>query len=100
MEKYRIRIFPIAQQDMLEFVDYINMLSPKAASEQYDALIKNIGTLETLSERCPLCKDTQLRLRGYRTLQVNNYIVFYVVNADTVEIRGILYAKRQYESLL
>lgn len=100
MEKYKIKIFPIAQNDMAEMVEYINTLSPQAALEHYDLVVQQIETLTTMPERCPLCKDTQLRLRGYRTLLVKNYIVFYVVNGDTVEIRRILYARRQYESLL
>jgi plasmid stabilization system protein ParE len=53
-----------------------------------------------MPERCPLAKDIQLRLRGYRMLLVKNYIVFYLVSDKTVEIRRILYARRQYEGLL
>jgi hypothetical protein len=53
-----------------------------------------------MPERCPLAKDTQLRMRGYRTLLVKNYIVFYVINGKTVEVRRILFARRQYEELL
>ena len=100
MEKYKVRIFPIAQNDMREMVDYINTLSPESALEHYDLVIKKIHGLETMPERCPLCKDVQLRLRGYRTLLVKNYIIFFVLNGNVVEIRRILYFRRQYEKLL
>ena len=100
MERYNVRIFPSAQKDMRDIVDYLNTLSPEVAIRYYDLIIEKVGTLSTLPERCPLAKDIQLRLRGYRTLLVKNYIVFYVVTGKTVEVRRILYARRQYAPLL
>ena len=100
MEQYNVKIFPAAQNDLLDIVDYLNTLSSDAAIRYYDLIIEKAGTLATMPKRCPLAKDTQLRLRGYRTLLVKNYIVFFVVNGKTVEIRRILYARRQYDGLL
>jgi len=100
MEEYEVKIFPVAQDDLRDIVDYLNTLFPDAAIRYYDLIIEKVGTLTTMPERCPLVKDTQLRLRGYRMLVVNNYIVLYVISGKTVEIRRILYARRQYEALL
>ncbi len=100
MELYNVIIFPAAQNDLREIVDYLNTLSAEAAIQYYDSIVEKVGTLTTMPEPCPLAKDTQLRLRGYRTLLVKNYIVFYTINGKTVEIRRILYARRQYEGLL
>lgn len=100
MEKYNIVIFPTAINDFDEIVDYLTTLSEQAAVKYYDLLVEKINGLSEMPERCPLVRDTQLRLRGYRTLMVKNYIVFYVINGKTVEIRRILYARRQYEGLL
>ena len=96
MEQYNVKIFPTAQSDLKDIVD----LSSEAALRYYDLIVEKIGTLQVMPERCALARDTQLRLRGYRLLFVKNYIVFFVVNGRTVEVRRILYAKRQYESLL
>ena len=100
MEQYKVKIFPTAQNDLRDIADYLNTLSPDAAVRYYDLIIEQVGTLSTMPERCPLAKDTQLRLRGYRMLLVKNYIVFYVISGKTVEIRRILYARRQYKDLL
>jgi plasmid stabilization system protein ParE len=62
--------------------------------------VEKIGTLQTFPERCAFAKDTQLRLQGYRLLHVKNYTVFFVINGNIVEIRRILYARRQYEKIL
>ncbi len=100
MEKFKIKIFPSAQKDLLEIVDYINTLSPQAAIRYYDLIVEKIESIAKIPERCPLAKDVQLKLRGYRTLYVENYVVFYVVKGAVVEIRRILYARRQYVDLL
>ncbi|MCL2164111.1 MAG: type II toxin-antitoxin system RelE/ParE family toxin [Oscillospiraceae bacterium] len=99
MEQYNVKVFPKAQNDLQDIVDYLNTLSHDAAIRYFDLIIEKVGTLTTMPERCPLVKDTQLRLRGYRTLLVKNYIVFYVINGKTVEIRRILYARRQYQEM-
>jgi len=100
MEQYSVKIFPTAQNDLRDIVDYLNTLSPDAAIRYYDLIVEKVRTLATMPERCPLVKDTQLRLRGYRTLLIKNYIVFYIISGKTVEIRRILFSRRQYESLL
>ena len=100
MEQYEVKIFPTAQNDLRDIVDYLNTLSPDAALKYYDLIVEQIGTLQMMPMRCALARDTQLRLRGYRLLPVKNYIVFFVVSGNTVEIRRILYSKRQYQDLL
>jgi len=100
MEQYSVKIFPTAQSDLKNIIDYLNTLSPVAALRHYDLIVEKIGSLQTMPECCVLARDRQLRLRGYRLLHIENYIVFYIVNGNTVEIRRILYAKRQYEEVL
>ena len=100
MEKYRLLIFPSARQDLRDIVEYVNELSPDAAIKLYDAIVDGIGSLEHLPLRCPLIKIPEFRANGYRLLAVKNYLVFYVVNGTTVEIRRIMYERRRYELLL
>lgn len=97
---YNVKVYETAKADLRDIVEYLNTLSPQSAIKYYDLLVEKIKSLEDMPERCQLVKDTQLRLRGYRALYVDNYIVFYVINSDVVQIRRILYAKRQYEWML
>jgi len=99
MEEYSVRISPAAQNDFLDLVEHLESLPPSAAVDYYELFMEKVGTLASAPESCPLARDTQLRLRGYRMLPVENYIVFYVVNGRHVELRRILYARRQYERL-
>lgn len=100
MEHYNIEIFPTAKQDLLDIISYLNTLSPDTALKYYDLLIEEIGSLSELPERYPHPKDLALKAKGYRYLLVKNYLVFYVVSGKTVQIRRILYARRDYSSLL
>ena len=100
MENYKIRIYPAAKQDLLDIVDYLNTLSPDTALRYYDLLTEEIISLSQMPERYPHPKDLALTAKGYRYLSVRNYLVFYVVAGDTVQIRRILYGRRDYKALL
>ena len=100
MDKYKVKIYPAAQMDLNNIVSYLNTLSPQAAIRYYDLLVEKIGSLVEIPERCPFVRDIALKAKGYRYLIVENYLVFFVIKGDTVQIRRILYNKRQYKRLL
>ena len=100
MDKYKVKIYPAAQMDLNDIVSYLNTLSPQAAIRYYDLLVEKIGSLVEIPERCPFVRDIALKAKGYRYLIVENYLVFFVVKGDTVQIRRILYNKSQYKGLL
>ena len=100
MDVYKIKIYPTAKKDLQEIIDYLNTLSLQAALRYYDLLIAEIESLSQMPFRCPKPRDIALAAKGYRHLIVENYLVFYVVARDTVQIRRILYAKRNYRRIL
>ena len=100
MEQYEVRIFPTAQQDLLDVIDYLNTLSQDSALKYYDRLTSEIASLSTMPERCPRPRDLALAAKGSRSLVGGNYLVFYVVAGNVVQIRRILYARRDYRQLL
>ena len=101
MEKlYEVRIYPSAKQDLLEIIDYLNTLSADTALGYYDLLTEQIQSLERMPERCPVPRNAFLKAKGYRYLIVKNYLVFFVVVEDVVQIRRILYKRRNYLDLL
>ena len=100
MGKYKIRIYSNAKMDLKDIVSYLNTLSPQAALRYYDLSVEQIGSLAEMPERCPFVRDVALKAKGYRYLIAENYLVFFVIKADTVQIRRIIYGKRNYEWLL
>ena len=87
MEKYEVKIFSTAKQDLLEIIDYLNTLSPETALRYYDKLTEEIGGLSHMPERCPRPRDLALAAKGYRYLIVENYLVFYTISGQTVQIQ-------------
>ena len=100
MENYDVILYPTAKQDLLDIIDYLNTLSPDAALRYYDLLTEEIASLSKMQKRCPRPKDLALAAKGYRYLIVKDYLVFYVVSGQTVQIRRILYGRRDYQALL
>lgn len=100
MDKYKVRIYPTAKQDLMDIIDYLNTLSPEVALRYYDLLTEQIASLSHMPGRYPRPKDLALAAKGYRCLIVEKYLVFYVVEGDIVQIRRILYGHRDYHALL
>ena len=100
MENYEVQIFPTAKQDLLEIIDYLNTLSSEAALRYYDKLTEEISRLSHMPERYPRPRDLALAAKGYRYLIVENYLVFYTISGQTVQIQRILYGRRDYQSIL
>lgn len=99
-EIYNVRIYPAAEQDLLDIIDYLNTLSPQTAMRYYDLLTEQIASLSAMPERCPHPRDLALTAKGYRYLIVKDYLVFYRIIGDTVQIHRILYGHRNYQALL
>ena len=100
MNDYDVKISPAAQNDFLELAERIKLLTPEEASLQFDNIIKHAEVLVKAPESCPSARDSQLRLRGYRMLTIDDYIYFFVISEKCVYIRRILYARRQYDRLM
>lgn len=100
MGKYKIRIYSHAKTDFQDIVSYLNTLSPQTAIRYYDLIAEKIGSLSEMPERCPFVRDVALRAKGYRYLIAESDIVFFVIKSDTVQIRRIIYGKRNFEWLL
>ncbi len=99
-KKYIIEYLPIAEKDLTEIIEYIQLDSPQSALNLLDEIDSTISKLEDFPYIGKIPKDARLQYLNYRILIVSSYLVFYVVKNDIVEIRRILHGKRKYEFLL
>ena len=100
MYEYNVKISSPAQNDFLEIAERIRSLPPDEAALHLNSIITKSKILATEPDSCPSARDSQLRLRGYRMLTIDDYIYFFVIIERSVINRRILYAKRQYERLM
>ena len=98
-KKYKIEYLPSSAKDLTEIVDYIKIDSPQSALNFLDKIDESISRLEQFPFIGVIPKDIRLQSLGYRILIIDNYLVFYVVFDDIVEIRRIISGKRKYEFL-
>lgn len=100
MRKYEIRYLPSAQEDLFEILDYIKVDNPNAAIEFIKQIESEISKLASFPRMGVIPNDSQLQTSGYRMLVIDNYLVFYVVLNNVVEIRRVIHGKRRYSFLL
>lgn len=98
--KYQIEYLLIAQQDLMDILEYIRIDNPDAALKLLDQIDETISKLSDFPQMGHVPEDLHLQRLGYRMLVISNYLVFYVIKNETVEIRRILHGKRKYSFLL
>lgn len=99
-KKYEINYLPIAVSDLEEIIEYIKIDNPDAALNMLNTIDEAISKLKDFSEIGVIPKDKRLKRLGYRIKVCKNYLVFYVIKENIIEIRRILHGKRNYEFLL
>jgi len=97
-----IHYSPLSIDDLKSIHEYIasNLKSPLAAHNTASAITERIRGLESAPELgTPLSAICDFN-SDYRFLVVNNYLVFYRFEADSVYIIRILYGRMNYLSIL
>lgn len=91
-----------ALQDLLNIQSYItNQLeNPEASASTIAKIRESILILEQFPESGPLLFSTISRGRNYRFLVSGNYMIFYRIRKNHVEIGRILYGRRDYLKIL
>ena len=102
MGKYTLRYLPLAEQDLSEIVNYIhnNLENPIAAENTLSKI--EAAILERLEspESFAVWQSKKQRPYPYRKINVGNYTVWYVVIDHIMEVRRILYSRRDEENLI
>lgn len=100
MGKYRVEYLPLAYEDLEDIFTYIAADDPGAAANLLNDFDSAILHLEDFPDMGVSPKKWRLANKGYKMLVVNDYLVFYVVTSDIIEIRRIVSSKRNYTNLL
>lgn len=94
-EKYKLRYLPLFEQDLIQTVSYItNELKITDAAEK---LVNDVE--DAIQERLeyPLAFEpfpSKKRDYPYYRIYIRNYIIYYVVIGDVMEVRRFLYGAR------
>lgn len=97
---YKLRFLPLFEEDLNEIVDYITFrLKNPIAAESFvnaveSAIMKRLPFAEAF-EPYPSKRDRQ---HPYYRISVKNYMIFYVVIDDMMEVRRIIYSRRNWKN--
>lgn len=80
MKHYDVLISDKANDDMENIYKYIakTLLSPEAAIKQYNRIADAILTLEEMPERIKIMDSEPEHSKGFRSLIVDKYTIFYL----------------------
>ncbi len=94
--KYNVKLLRIAEDDFTEIISYILADRPSAAEDLATKIEKNLNLLSTNPYLGRVPKEDELARLQYRYLVVENYLIFYTIEGQTIYVHRILHGARVY----
>ena len=99
-KKYEVIITPSAQKDLTEIKSYFTNVLKTSSNSIFEKFLEQVKNLKVHPFTYKVHQDPLLKLVGYRIIPIDNYLIFYVIKSNIVQIHRVLYAKRNYLQLL
>ena len=101
-KKYKIKYLPLFYNDLDQITDYImyKLNNEIAANNFVDELENEINKRACSPDAYEKHISTKKRQYTYYKIYVKNHIVLYTVKGDTMEVRRILYSRRNFDKLV
>lgn len=102
MNKYNIEYSKESKQDLIDIKKYIkyNLQEPKTAQTLISKTKNSIDKLQDNPQIYPIIDDDFIKKMEIRKLIVDNYIVFYKIQHNSMQIVRIMYGRRNWINLL
>lgn len=93
---HKIVYLPLAERDLLDALDYIayTLDAPKAARDLLTAFDETVNQLAEFPYACELYRTDRPMQDEIRKVPIKNYVLYYAVFQDRVEIRRFLHGRR------
>ena len=102
MNQYNIEYSKEARQDLIEIKRYIkyNLQEPATAQKLISKIKTEIDKLKSDPQIYAIIDDDFIKKFEIRKLIVDNYIVFYRIQNNNIQIVRIMYGRRNWINLL
>ncbi len=97
---YELRLLRTAEDDLTEIVLYVAADRPTAAEALAGRFAHKIGLLADNPYLGSVPKEDSLVLMGYRYLVLDNYLIFYIVEARVIYVHRVIHGARDYTHLI
>lgn len=100
--KYKISYIPLFYADLENIIKYITyeLGNKKAAENLLQRIEKAILKRSENPESFEPYEGANSRLENWYRIYVGNYTIFYVVIGDCMEVRRILYSRRNLKNII
>ena len=100
--RYKLSILPLFEDDLNEIVDYITyrLRNPLAAEHLVDEVERALEDRLDYAESFEPYRSSRERKYPYYRIQVKNFSIFYVVIGNTMEVRRMIYSRRNLKDLI
>lgn len=92
--RFALRLLSIAEQDILDIIEYLAAENLSAAHNVTAHIEKYLQSLQRHPFLGKVPADTKLAKMGYRVLIVGDYLIFYKVREKTVLVYSIIHGAR------
>lgn len=98
---HKIVYLPIAEDDILAAVEYIayKLDNPSAAKALLDELDKTVERVARFPYSSELYRTDRPMRKEIRMVSVKNYVLYYAVTEETVEIQRLIHGRRDRTQL-
>ncbi len=102
MKKYNIEYSKESKQDLIGIKQYIkyNLQESEIAEKLISKIRKEINDLKDNPEIYTIIDDDIIRKLEIRKLIVDNYIIFYRIKDNDIQIVRVMYGRRNWINLL
>jgi plasmid stabilization system protein ParE len=101
---YKLRFSKLYKEDVDLSYNYIRnkLEAPMAADNLIIEILEKLSKIKENPNIRPLVQDKYLASLGYRSINVKNYILFYIISSDnkSIKIVRFLYNKRNWINIL
>ena len=98
----KLKYLPLALKDLTNITDYIvyTLKAPKAALDLINEFDKSISHLQQFPYSCRAYQPIEKLETEYRMLPIRNYLVFYLVTDQNVEIHRIIFGRMDINKII
>jgi len=101
---YTVIVTNPAEDDLFEAMEYISqkLKNPPAVGKLLAEFERAVDKLETVPKLHKVVDDDFLAEQGFRSMQIGNYLLFYIINEETqtVAVQRFLYARRDWPNII
>ena len=101
-KKHEIKYSDLFYRDLSSILNYIKyeLENIAAANNLFDDIMREISNRAYNPESYEKYSSTRKRKNAYYRIYVKNYTIFYVVRKNVMEVRRIIYSRRNLRNIM